>query len=215
MKKTQIMTAVVLTMAMLTGCAGNAATTSTAGTETTAATTAAETTAAETTAAETTAAETTAAETTAAETTAAQTEAETKAETTAAETTAAESEEDLGGQNPVMNFIGTYSNGRGMMEVSCSGMDGASIHVTWSGSAAESSTWDMSGTVENNGDELTLNYTNCVKNSKVFSEDGSVESDTQDYTDGSGVIHFNSNNTITWEDHKENIADGSVFEYAN
>ena len=213
MKKTQLLTA-LLAVAMLTGCAGNAATSSTASTETTAATTAAgtETTTAAETTAEAAAETTAAAPATTKAATAAQTAEETKAETTAAaEETTAEAED---GQNPIMNFIGPYSNGRGMMNVSADGMDGAAIHVSWGGSAAESSTWDMSGTVVINGDELTLNYSNCVKVSTVFAEDGSTSEEKEEYTDGSGVIHFNADNTITWEDHEENIADGSVFEFA-
>ena len=41
-----------------------------------------------------------------------------------------------GSQNPIMNFIGSYSNGRGMMTVTAKGADQATIKVSWSSSAA-------------------------------------------------------------------------------
>ena len=115
-------------------------------------------------------------------------------------------------QNPIMNFIGNYGNGRATMHVSESGKDGAGISVTWSGSAADSSTWTMSGTVTALGDCIVVDYTDCVKESFSYDANGNVLLDIIDYTNGCGSLTFNGS-SVTWTDYEEQIADGSVFAY--
>jgi ABC-type glycerol-3-phosphate transport system substrate-binding protein len=47
------------------------------------------------------------------------------------------------GQNPVMNYVGTYGSDRATMLVEASEADSAKITVSWSSSAAEHSEWVM------------------------------------------------------------------------
>ena len=134
----------------------------------------------------------------------------TKAATKKAETTkAAPAEED--GQNPVMNFIGRYGSGRCTIDVDCQGKKDAHFRVTWGSSAAETSEWTMSGTF----DEKTqsVRYTNGVKRTTVFNEDGTVALSTVEYTGGKGTFTFHDGGALTWSDSQEHIADGMTFTY--
>ena len=130
-----------------------------------------------------------------------------------AEETAAEvPEED--GQNPIMNFIGIYGHDRATILVEATdAQDGVKCTVTWSSSAAEHSEWVMTGKFD--AETLTVKYNDCVKTDYVFKEDGTVDSETVVYENGEGTLTFTEDLTLTWDDAVENIADGTVFEYAS
>ena len=99
------------------------------------------------------------------------------------------------------------------MEVSASGKSDAEFKVTWSKEDSAVSVWTMSG--ELNADTFTVEYVNCVKKDYVYKEDGSVESETSVYEDGTGRIIFNPQDwTLVWEDEKEHAADALIFEYS-
>ena len=116
-------------------------------------------------------------------------------------------------QNPTMNFVGPYTADGAEMEVSASGKSDAEFKVTWSKEDSAVSVWTMSG--ELNADTFTVEYANCVKKDCVYSEDGSVESETSVYDDGTGRIIFNpQDGTLVWEDEKEHAADALIFEYS-
>ncbi len=128
------------------------------------------------------------------------------AKTAPAGSEAAESD----GQNPVMNFVGTYGCERATMIVECKGADEAQFTVTWSGSAASHAEWTMSGKLDT--DKLTVDYTDCVKKEVTFNEDGSVASEDVIYEDGTGTITFSpEDNSLTWNDAMEHVADDMVF----
>ena len=131
------------------------------------------------------------------------------AEAPAEETSAAED-----GQNPIMNFIGTYAKDRAMIDVSAADdKDGAAFHITWGTSAAEHSEWDMSGTFD--PETLTVSYDNCTRKNIVFKEDGSVESEDIVYENGKGSFTFSADDaTLTWNDEQEHQADDMVFGWA-
>ena len=140
----------------------------------------------------------------------AETEAPESESTAPVETeTSEETEPADDGQNPVMNFIGDYYLDRASMNISASGENGAAIFVTWSSSAFEHSEWTMMG--EFNEDTMSIEYKDCEKKTIVFKENGEIESETVEYSDGTGRIVFGDGNTLTWEDDKANIADGAVF----
>ena len=157
-------------------------------------------------------------------TTAATTEAATEATTEAAsEEVSSETEEtteapveapneasgDLeDGQNPFMNFIGTYASGDMTIFIECKGSDEAKFTVNSSNSENESSEWTM--TVKWS-DDLKMSYSDGMKKTFTFSEDGDVTEST-DYEGGSGTFTFDGS-TCTWKDDKENIADGMIFDY--
>lgn len=112
-------------------------------------------------------------------------------------------------QNPVMSFVGDYSNGRGTITVSCYGEDKASFYVHWASSASEYSEWSMSGVYDES--TMTVSYTDCVKITTVYDENG-TPTQTTEYTDGTGTITFNGL-SITWSDDMEGAADGYDFNY--
>ena len=116
------------------------------------------------------------------------------------------------GQNPVMNFIGNYSNGRAIMNVSAKGMNEALVTVSWSSSAFETTKWIMSGTVMQVGDKLVMQYDDCDCESFFYNEDGTMPQSVTEYTNGSGSITFVDSQAV-WADFEQGVADGQVFSY--
>ena len=136
------------------------------------------------------------------------TPAEETSEETAEETAEETSEEE--GQNPVMNFVGDYASDRCTITVEAGEGNDANITVDWASSAAERSEWTMSG--EFDEETTSVYYQDCTKKNLVFAEDGSVSSEETVYEGGHGTFTFNADEqTLTWTDDIENIADGAVF----
>ena len=120
------------------------------------------------------------------------------------------------GQNPIMNFIGTYTNGRAMITVSCIGNDQAAIHISWASSAFVTSVWEMSGKVESGNEGLSVWYENCTKQTFQYSNDGQLISDDIEYTNGEGCVEFlAADNNLYWYDKVENAGAGYSFWYCN
>ena len=115
-------------------------------------------------------------------------------------------------QNAIMNYIGSYSNGRAIMTVSANGSDRANIRISWSGSAFETAVWKMSGTVRAVGDCVIVDYTDCFKETFTYTTDGAPLVDAIEYTNGSGSVTFHFSDAI-WDDFQENAAEGTVFSY--
>jgi len=119
------------------------------------------------------------------------------------------------GQNPIMNFVGTYACDRASILVEATDeTNGAKATVTWGSSAAEHSEWTMSGTYD--ADSHVFTYADCVKKNVVFKEDGSVESEEEVYKDGTGTMTFSEGTEgpyLEWKDDKENVADGMTFTF--
>lgn len=114
------------------------------------------------------------------------------------------------GQNPVMNFVGTYASGRASILVEADGADGAKFTVTWGSSAWEHSEWVMSGRFD--PETLTVEYSDCVRTDVEFAEDGSVKSETVVYENGFGTVRFDADDgSLRWKDDKEHMADDMVF----
>ncbi len=132
--------------------------------------------------------------------------------------TAKTEESDTGssedGQNPVMNYIGTYGNGRCTIDIQPLGSDQAKVSVQWATSAAEYSMWDLTGTFDY--DTKTITYENGVKTNVEILPESQTEKETTQYSDGTGTIVFSDEPlSLTWNDETEQIADGTVFEYAS
>ena len=120
------------------------------------------------------------------------------------------------GQNPMMNFIGTYTNGRAMVTVSCIGNDQASIHISWASSAFVTSVWDMSGKVEIGNEGLSVWYDNCTKQTFQYTNEGQLISDDIEYTNGTGCVEFlSADNNLYWYDTVESAGAGYSFWYCN
>ena len=72
----------------------------------------------------------------------------------------------------------------------------------------------MSGAVSSDDQEMTITYKDCTKESYHYSSDGTLLSDDVEYSDGTGKIRFNiADNTVHWDDDKENAGEDSVFRY--
>ena len=120
------------------------------------------------------------------------------------------------GQNPVMNFVGTYVCGRADIVIGATDQaNGAEATIRWSSSAAEHSEWAMSGTFD--ADTLTFEYADCVKTDFVYNEDGGIESQTEVYKDGKGTMVFTEGDplTLTWKDEVEDAGKDMVFEFVS
>lgn len=118
------------------------------------------------------------------------------------------------GQNPVMNFIGDYVNGRADILIEADGDTGAKATVTWGSSAATQAVWTMSGDFSIDTHEFT--YKDGVKKEVTYNEDGSIAEEKEIYTDGTGMMIFSEGNEgpyLEWKDDKENIADGLTFTF--
>lgn len=119
------------------------------------------------------------------------------------------------GQNPAMNYVGNYVCGRAAILIGATDEEnGMNAIVTWSSSAAENSTWVMSGTFD--AETLQFEYHDCVKTDYVYGEDGNVASQEEVFTGGHGIMTFVEGDplTLTWQEDQEHAADDMVFEYA-
>ncbi len=117
------------------------------------------------------------------------------------------------GQNPIMNFIGSYACGRAGIDVEAVGMEGARFLVHWGSSAFESASWEMSGSLD--PETLVVTYSDCKKTILTFSEDGESSTETVEYENGTGTFTFNGEDySLTWQDDQENAAEGMVFTFA-
>ena len=47
-------------------------------------------------------------------------------------------------------------------------------------------------------DTLTMYYSNCAKSYITYGSDGSVESESYEYDNGTGRVTFGTNGTFTW-----------------
>ena len=115
-------------------------------------------------------------------------------------------------QNPIMNFIGNYQSGRASMFVEGSGDNTAKITISWGGSADTAAVWTMSGECVTDGDSIIVSYHDSVSKGVEYNPDGTVKSETTEYTDGSGSVTF-SGSTAKWNDDTENDGDTMVFDY--
>lgn len=120
------------------------------------------------------------------------------------------------GQNPMMNFIGNYTNGRAMMTVNCISQTEACIDISWGSSACETTIWKMSGTVSSSNEGVTVTYSNCTKQHFTYTEDGQLISDDIEYENGTGSVDFlAADNNAYWYDAVEGAGEGTSFWYCN
>jgi len=138
----------------------------------------------------------------------------TSSKTTSSKTTSSKESSSSSGssQNIMMNFVGPYACQRAGMDVRAKGKNGAEFTVTWASSASSYAKWVFSGTFDN--DTMTVEYKNCQKTVVEVNEYGLTVDEDKEYDDGTGRIVFNTDdNTLTWEDDEENIADGMIFRF--
>ncbi len=128
-----------------------------------------------------------------------------KEQANAAENSAAED-----GQNPVMNYVGSYESDRCSITIEADGATDAKITVHWGSSATEATVWTMSGRFD--PDTMRINYVNGVKT--VMNFEGEEEKDTVIYENGVGRIQFRSDGNLLWQDEQEiDTVRDMVFEF--
>lgn len=104
-------------------------------------------------------------------------------------------------------YAGTFGNGRCTIVATANG-DNLSFSVTWGNSAAETEEWTMSGTFD--PDTMRVNYSNCVHKTVVFDENGGSQEEVK-YSQGSGRIQYVNENSLTWFDEQDNVAQAMTF----
>ena len=114
------------------------------------------------------------------------------------------------GQNPVMNFIGNYYDGRAYVSVEPEGENGAKITVSWGNSCNSRTVWTMSGIF--NEETTSVSYENGFKKSVTYNSHGEIISEEYLSTNCKGVFVF-SYDGVTWDEQDEHIADGMVFRF--
>ena len=120
-------------------------------------------------------------------------------------------EEDPDWQNPVMNYIGNYQCDRAGATVECFGKDEAFITVHWGSSASEATRWFLVGKLD--PETAVIKYDNGTKSNLTYDNEGEVTEQEDIYTDGTGTITFNADNTFTWHDDKSETGEDMVFEF--
>ena len=120
-------------------------------------------------------------------------------------------------QNPVMNFVGAYTDkdsGFSLYIEPTDGVDGARVsvgHVSEDGN--EYTAWEMTGRFKDN----VIPYTNAACFKQTYNpeaEDPQNSVTVEDiYSDGSGSFEISADSKITWKDDKENAGEGMVFEW--
>ena len=118
------------------------------------------------------------------------------------------------GQNPVMNFVGTYGCGRATVTVTARGANEADISVQWGSSASSGSEWTMSGTFDDA--TRSVRYTNGTRVDYEY-QDEDTRTDAVAYEGGTGTFSFGvpDESSMVWHDDVEDAAEGMVFTYSS
>lgn len=133
---------------------------------------------------------------------------------TAADAEDTTAEADAGGASLIPGdlFAGYYKDENGDATMSIDNLNDTTYRVSITGknSETEAVTWYFEGSF--NGRQV-LSYENCVKNTLVLKDDGSLNT-VQEYTDGTGYLQISEEGTktgIVWNDYKENSGSGAFF----
>lgn len=125
--------------------------------------------------------------------------------------------EDTYFPDSVSNWAGAYAdlkNTARTMYIYVEGNSNTScaIIVNEENSATEQTNWTMSGVYD--ADNLTITYSDCSKKTVTLDESGNVISENTVYEGGTGSFVIDEENqTIAWNDDKEDAGAGSEFGY--
>ncbi len=119
-----------------------------------------------------------------------------------------------GGQNPIMNYIGRYSNGDAEILVEAEGEDGAKFTVDRGLTDDEAEQYTFSGTLDI--DTLKVTYSDSTKKVLTLDAKGNVTDENVKYTDGSGTIIFHEDGTLEWQDENEAeiLVENNTFKFS-
>ena len=109
------------------------------------------------------------------------------------------------------SLVGTWSEksaGRGVITITKGeAPDTYLVEIGWSGGAAESCFWQMTAKPAACN---SIRYEDGSMITIVLDENGG-ETETVNYSDGTGVFRLNSTNELQWEDETGHAADDTVF----
>lgn len=113
-------------------------------------------------------------------------------------------------QNPVMNYVGAYSDESGqeysLLIEAADDVDG--VYVTLGYPHDEDYTyWEMYGTIKDN----VITYSEGAKYLMTATEEGEEADEELAYSDGTGSFEISADNKVKWTDDKENAGEGLVF----
>ncbi len=107
------------------------------------------------------------------------------------------------------DYSGTYVDnfaGRGTIKVTHTYDNFYSVKVQWPSSASVTNEWSFTAEIDYSGN---MSYKDCTKTETIYDTKGGSTTKTV-YTDGTGTMKF-KDETVTWEDKKENVALGNTF----
>ncbi|MCR4688734.1 MAG: hypothetical protein K5745_04180 [Saccharofermentans sp.] len=130
--------------------------------------------------------------------------------TTTTTTSAASVAATLEAQGESYDVAGDYACERAAISVDVDEKGNCSVTVVWGDSAFSEAVWTMSG--EYDAENNCIAYTDGENYLVTYAEDGSIESEEDISSDGTGVFYYNEDGTLTWQDDVNNQADGMVFE---
>lgn len=109
-------------------------------------------------------------------------------------------------------YYGNYPAERAVMYVEASQDDTVKITVRWGSSAMSAVEWTMSGICEEQGDSIVISYQDGMCREVEYHSDGTIASETTQYTQGTGTITF-TGTTAEWSTSSEDFEGALVFEY--
>ncbi|MCR4688733.1 MAG: hypothetical protein K5745_04175 [Saccharofermentans sp.] len=108
------------------------------------------------------------------------------------------------------DYVGTYVCDRATIYVENGEPGQVLVTVMWGNSELTQRVWTMSG--DFNVDTFTVSYSNGMLVEETYDSEGVVMNEEAIYTDGTGIIKFFEDGTLTWQDDVDHQADEMVFE---
>ena len=125
---------------------------------------------------------------------------------------------DDGGQNPVMNWTGPYIDSENkdfsmFIESGAEDTSDCTVTVTQQTGVNQVINWYMEGTLDT--ETMTIEYTGCRKAAGTLDSEGNVESEENEYEDGTGrFVIDEENQTISWTDDVEDAGKDLSFTFS-
>lgn len=108
-------------------------------------------------------------------------------------------------ENHSNDFCGQYYAGKGNLSIADKGDGNYLIEVIWQNGMAEYDQWVMNAKYDDAS--KTLTYSDCEKHAYTLKDNGEVDTDVTEYTNGTGNIKIVDAGTIMWTDDQDHIAD--------
>ena len=118
-----------------------------------------------------------------------------------------------GGQNPVMNIVGTYMNDRCTATIEADGTDGAKVSAYWGDTARDGFQWELTGTFDTETNRIT--YTDAKKTSVTYTDVDTYDVNEVLFENGTGYIQVNEDGTLTWNDDQDADMAFEPLEFVN